>query len=149
MALALYVCSGLEHFIWNHLPVSSSFWINKINKTMMSCVSNTIYFGIGTSGRCHQSKPTNNFFQIQNSVHTYKINWNRTEATPLHCMTSPIHLGTAQTVWKKELVKYLGINESPQINKMFEMNGATLIKTIRKDLTRRGALPLSLLEEQR
>ena len=78
------------------------------------------------------------------NVSRYKINGNKTEETLLHCMTSPIHLGTTQIVWKKEGVRYLGINKTSKINKMFEMNGPTLIKTRREDLTRWGALPLSL-----
>uniref|UniRef100_A0A667ZNP8 Reverse transcriptase domain-containing protein n=1 Tax=Myripristis murdjan TaxID=586833 RepID=A0A667ZNP8_9TELE len=74
----------------------------------------------------------------------YKVNWNKSEATPLNCMTFPVHLDATQIVWKKEGLKYLGINIISPIEKIFEINGPKLIKTIKEDLARWGTLPLSL-----
>lgn len=73
-----------------------------------------------------------------------KINWNKSEAAPLNCTTFPAHLAATQIMWKKEGVKYLGINRISPIEKIFKLNGLKLIQTIREDLTRWGALPLSL-----
>lgn len=86
-------------------------------------------------------------FQLINefgSLSGYKINWNKSEAAPLNCMTFPAHVATTQTMWKKEGLKYLGINRISPIEKIFKLNGPKLIKTIREDLTRWGALALSL-----
>ncbi len=74
----------------------------------------------------------------------YKVNWNKSEATPLNCMTSLAHLDATRTVWKKEGLKYLGINIISPVEKIFEINGPRWIKNIREDLIRWETLPLSL-----
>lgn len=48
------------------------------------------------------------------------------------------------TLERYGIVKYLGINRISPIEKIFKLNGPKLIKTIREDLTRWGALALSL-----
>lgn len=91
----------------------------------MSSLTNNFYFGIGI-------KLINEFGNLSG----YKANWNKSEATPLNCMTFPVHLTTTQIVWRKDGLKCLGINIISPIEKIFELNGPTLIKTIREDLTR-------------
>uniref|UniRef100_A0A668AZ50 Reverse transcriptase domain-containing protein n=1 Tax=Myripristis murdjan TaxID=586833 RepID=A0A668AZ50_9TELE len=48
----------------------------------------------------------------------YKVNWNKSEATPLNCMTFPVHLDATQIVWKKEGTLPLSLWGRAEIIKM-------------------------------
>uniref|UniRef100_A0A8C6WXR2 Reverse transcriptase domain-containing protein n=1 Tax=Neogobius melanostomus TaxID=47308 RepID=A0A8C6WXR2_9GOBI len=74
----------------------------------------------------------------------YKINCSKSEAIPLNQYTFPSHLGTAPFVWKSQGMKYLGIVIKSPICKIFELNGPNILKTIKEDIRRWAALPLSL-----
>uniref|UniRef100_A0A667XLN8 Reverse transcriptase domain-containing protein n=1 Tax=Myripristis murdjan TaxID=586833 RepID=A0A667XLN8_9TELE len=88
------------------------------------------------------SKPEASLPHLFKTIHTfgklsgYRVNWNKSEATPLNCMTFPAHLAATPIVWRKEGLKYLGINIISPTEKIFELNGPKLLKTIREDLSR-------------
>ena len=74
----------------------------------------------------------------------YKVNWSKSEAIPLNCRTFQSHLSAAPIVWKPQGMRYLGVNIVSPIEKIFEINGPKLLKSIKEDLSRWTGLPLSL-----
>ncbi len=74
----------------------------------------------------------------------YKVNYNKSEAICLACQTYPSHLGAAPFQWRSQGMKYLGINIQTPIEKIFDLNGPHLLKTIRENIKRWTVLPISL-----
>uniref|UniRef100_A0A8C8E244 Reverse transcriptase domain-containing protein n=1 Tax=Oryzias sinensis TaxID=183150 RepID=A0A8C8E244_9TELE len=75
----------------------------------------------------------------------YKINVDKTEAMDLN---SNIPLEVKQQSgfrWPREGIKYLGTCISPSLDKLFDANYGKILNTIRNDLDRWSALPISFL----
>ncbi len=78
------------------------------------------------------------------SLSGYKINWNESEAMPLNSHTFKLDLSDAPFIWKTNGMKYLGINIISPISKIFSLNGPRILHSIKDDIERWPALPLSL-----
>ena len=74
----------------------------------------------------------------------YKINWGKSEAIPLNPHTFRSDLGDAPFVWKSKGMKYLGVNIISPITDIFGLNGPNMLQSIKDDLSRWTALPMSL-----
>lgn len=74
----------------------------------------------------------------------YKINWSKNKAISLNRLAHPGHFSSTPIVWKTEGLRYLGVNIISPIERIFELNGPNLLKTVRNDLNRWTNLPLSL-----
>ena len=74
----------------------------------------------------------------------YKINWNKSEVIPLNVHTHSSDMNGLPFVWKPNGMKYLGVNITSPINKIFMLNGPIILQSIKEDLKRWSSLPLSL-----
>ena len=72
----------------------------------------------------------------------YKVNWCKSEAIPLNHFTSPADLASTPIIWKIE-GKYLGIIIRSPVEKIYELNGPKLLKTVTQDLKRWTTMLLS------
>lgn len=73
----------------------------------------------------------------------YKINFSKSEALPLGNL-KPDSVTNFPFQWSKSGFVYLGINVSPDLNKLWKLNFAPIIHKVKKDLQRWQALPLSM-----
>lgn len=53
----------------------------------------------------------------------YKINWSKSEAISLNRLTHPGQLSSTPIVWKSEGMRYLGVNITLPIDRVFQLNG--------------------------
>uniref|UniRef100_A0A8C5AMD3 Reverse transcriptase domain-containing protein n=1 Tax=Gadus morhua TaxID=8049 RepID=A0A8C5AMD3_GADMO len=96
------------------------------------------------------SKPTNSIHAVLylinlfGSFSGYKINWNKSEAIPLNSNTFKHDLMDTPFIWKTNGMKYLGINIVSPITKIFSLNGPGIFQSIKEDISRWTAIPLSL-----
>uniref|UniRef100_A0AAY4BML7 Reverse transcriptase domain-containing protein n=3 Tax=Denticeps clupeoides TaxID=299321 RepID=A0AAY4BML7_9TELE len=74
----------------------------------------------------------------------YKINFSKSEALPLGLFDTE-SITNFPFKWSKSGFVYLGINVPVDLNKLWKLNYAPIIHTIKSDLSRWQALPLSLL----
>ena len=77
-----------------------------------------------------------------NQYSDYKVNWCKREAIPFNHFTSPADLASTPIIWKIE-GKYFGIIIRSVVEKIYELNGPKLLKTIKQDLMRWMTVPLS------
>ena len=96
------------------------------------------------------SKPTTSIHAVLNLINLfcsfsgYKINWNKSEAIPLNSNTFKHDLMDTPFIWKTNGMKYLGINIVSPITKIFSLNGPGIFQSIKEDISRWTAIPLSL-----
>uniref|UniRef100_A0A667X5D4 Reverse transcriptase domain-containing protein n=1 Tax=Myripristis murdjan TaxID=586833 RepID=A0A667X5D4_9TELE len=74
----------------------------------------------------------------------YKVNRSKSEAIPLNPIANPSHVISAPIVWKSQGMRYLGVNIVSPTDKIFELNGPKLLKSIKEDLKIWTSLLLSL-----
>lgn len=135
LALEPLACAIREHVIINGIKIGEyDFKINLYADDILLTLSNPR----------HSIPEVLKIVKLFSTFSGYKINWNKSEATPLNSGTFQADLGTAPFVWKPEGMRYLGITIRSPISKIFDLNGPPLLRTIRDDLKRWTVLPLSL-----
>lgn len=96
------------------------------------------------------SKPSNSIPRILETIKAfgsfsgYRINWTKSEAIPLNKFTHVNNLGPTPFVWRSEGMKYLGIKIRVPIKEIFDLNSKPLLDSIKEDLKRWSALPMSI-----
>lgn len=85
-----------------------------------------------------------NTFSEFSFVSGYKINFNKSEAMPLGCMTKSDVPNNFPFKWSNLGFTYLGIRISPTLLDLWKLNFAPILSAVKKDLERWHNLPLSM-----